>query len=351
MKRKLEFKETKEKFLKGLLLKNYAETTIQIYRRVFVTFEAYLKKINKVDLRTLTTGDLQSYQTGILEKPWAPATREMTLARMKVFFKYLFEKQFIWQDLAQGIQVPARQRRLPKVLTLDEIATLLAIPIETKKAGLRDKAILELLYSSGLRASEVCNLDVMDIDFENGCVFVARGKGSKDRLVPVGRKALLALKDYLVKQRHHFEKRPHQRTRCPRSPKLFLNVKGMPLTLGTFEKMFEWRKRLAVIRKRVYPHLIRHTMATHLLESGANIRVVQEILGHRDLSTTTLYTHLDKSDLRRIHHKYHPRAKWRFTENKKMYFENPLSKEVFSHYHPRGKWIFFSKEHRGVSSS
>lgn len=199
---------------------------------------------------------------------------------------------------------------------------LLSLRFDKQWLGLRDKAILELLYSSGLRPGELRNLEVSAVDLLHEEVFVAEGKGKKDRFVPLGHFAAVAIKCYIENLRPQLEKTPQQ--------KLFLTKNGLPMSASDLVLTLRRHVKCAHIKKRVYPHLIRHTMATHLLESGLDIIFIQKMLGHEVLDTTMLYTHVDKTVLRKLHHKYHPRGNWRFAAPKKTVISETINNGTIS---------------------
>jgi integrase/recombinase XerD len=191
---------------------------------------------------------------------------------------------------------------LPAPLTLDEITRIIAQPEGEGALALRDRALLELGYASGLRVSELCGLTRSHVDLQEGAVTVI-GKGDKQRIVPFGRAAASALTEYLERGRPQIA----QRARAPRHDQVFLNAQGGPLGRMGFWKILRGHARRAGIERRVHPHALRHTFATHLLEGGADLRVVQELLGHASVTTTVIYTHLDRAYLREVHRTFHPR--------------------------------------------
>lgn len=219
------------------------------------------------------------------------------LIAIRVFFRYLTQERLVREDVSARVEAPKVWRLLPHILSEEEVERLLAAPDPHTWRGARDKAMLELLYATGLRVSELVNLRWCDVDLNAGflrCV----GKGGKERLVPVGAPACAALRAYLA-------------LRGPGAPHdpLFLTARRTAMTRVNFWKRISHYATQAGIDKSVYPHILRHSFATHLLTHGADLRIVQEMLGHADISTTQRYTHVDHHRLRLIHHQYHPRAR------------------------------------------
>lgn len=222
------------------------------------------------------------------------------LSTLRSFCAFLLRAGALKSDPTAGIAAPRQWQRLPAFLTLAEMDKLLEAPGETTPLGLRDRAMLQLLYASGLRVSELCQLQLSDLNDELGVVRVF-GKGNKQRLVPVGRAALDALRQYLLQGRSKLLKRRP-------SPYLFVSRRGEPLTRQAVWKLLKAYATRAGISRRLSPHIIRHSFATHLLEGGADLRSVQLMLGHADISTTQIYTHVMRSRLRQTLDEHHPRA-------------------------------------------
>jgi integrase/recombinase XerD len=230
----------------------------------------------------------------------SPATIRRQISSLHTYFGFLVAEGVLVDDPSDRLETPKRGRRLPDVLSVAEMEALLAAPSPDDSLGWRDRALLELGYGAGLRVSELCSLDVSDLLLSEGLVRVL-GKGGKQRLVPIGRKVIGALSVYLHTTRPVLE-------RGAGRGRMLLNARGAPLSRvgawGIIKRLVE----RAGIRKRVTPHTLRHSFATHLLEGGADLRAVQEMLGHADLSTTQIYTHVDREYLRSIHKRYHPRG-------------------------------------------
>jgi len=230
----------------------------------------------------------------------APTTIRRQISAIRTYFKFLVGEGLATRDPSERIESPKRWRTLPEVLTVAEIEKLLAAPNTDEPLAIRDRALLEFAYATGARVSELVALKLQDILFEDG-VAGGFGKGAKERLVPVGRRALGAVALYAREIRPTLDRGKARGI-------LFLNARGTPLSRVGAWGVIKATARRAGLAKRVTPHTLRHTFATHLLEGGADLRAVQEMLGHADLATTQLYTHVDRDYLRTVHKSYHPRA-------------------------------------------
>ena len=222
------------------------------------------------------------------------------LATLRSFFRFLLQEEILRRDPTEHIESPRVWKRLPKFLSLGEVERLLAQPDAATLLGLRDKAMLELLYATGLRVSELVNLKVGDVQLEAGYLRCL-GKGSKERVVPLGRKAIAAVETYLRRARPRLVKRRA-------SAHLFLSRRGQGMTRQHFWHLLGGYVRAAGIRTRLSPHGLRHSFATHLLERGADLRTVQVLLGHADISSTEIYTHVAQERLKQVYRAHHPRA-------------------------------------------
>jgi integrase/recombinase XerD len=230
----------------------------------------------------------------------SPATIRREVSAIRTYFGFLLGEGRITDDPSDRLESPQRWRRLPEVLSVREIEALLAAPHVDEPMAWRDRALLELAYGVGLRVSELCGLGLTDLLLSDGLVRVF-GKGSKERLVPIGRSVIGAVSTYLHTLRPSLD-------RGKANGRLLLNARGEPLSRVGAWGVVKRCARRAGITKRVTPHTLRHSFATHLLEGGADLRAVQEMLGHADLSTTQIYTHVDREYLRSVHKQYHPRA-------------------------------------------
>ena len=225
---------------------------------------------------------------------------KLMVVALKIFFRFLIAKRIVERDPAEALALPRIERYLPETLNELQVEQLLE-SIDTKAVhGLRDRAIIELLYASGLRISELANARLENFNFEERIVRVT-GKGNKTRLVPVGQKACEALAAYLSVERPKLVK--------PRSgSEIFLSARGSKLTTARIWQIVKKHAQRSGLEKNVYPHLLRHSFATHLLGNGADLRIIQEMLGHADISTTQVYTHVDQQRLKAVHRQFHPRA-------------------------------------------
>ncbi len=228
------------------------------------------------------------------------ASIKLIVVALKIFFRFATARGFVTRDPAEALSLPRIERYLPETLNEIQVEQLLESVDEIAPLGLRDRAILELLYASGLRVSELAGAKLEHLDLESGLVRVT-GKGNKTRLVPVGRRARTAIERYLAQERPDLVK--------PRSgSEIFLSVRGGRLTTTRIWQIVKACARRAGLETNIYPHLLRHSFATHLLSNGADLRIIQEMLGHADISTTQVYTHVDQQRLKAVHRKFHPRG-------------------------------------------
>jgi integrase/recombinase XerD len=249
---------------------------------------------------SLTPKVLREFVYHLKDLGLAPASIRRQISTVRTYYRFLIGEGHATQDPSDRLELPKGWRRLPDVLTHDEVDALLASPNPDEPLAWRDRALLEIAYATGVRVSELVGLEVGDLWFDDGLVRVM-GKGSKERHVPIGRRALGAAALYAREIRPTLDKGKSD-------GRFFLNARGTPLSrVGAWAIIKRCADR-AGIPKRVTPHVLRHTFATHLLEGGADLRAVQEMLGHADLSTTQIYTHVDREYLRTVHKKYHPRA-------------------------------------------
>jgi len=253
-----------------------------------------------------TPGDVADFLEGLAKggedrPPASPATIHRKSACLRSFYRHLRRDGLLDTDPTATLSTPRRSRKLPQVLTRGEVEKLLAQPRGTEPAALRDRALLEVMYACGLRASEAIGLELMDVDIDEG-VLRARGKGSKERVVPIGQAALKALRIYLERGRPKLVKGAPE-------VHLFVNFRGGHLTRQGLYKIVRRHAQTAGLADRMSPHTLRHTFATHLLSGGCDLRSVQEMLGHADVSTTQLYTHLSSERLKDVYFRAHPRAR------------------------------------------
>jgi len=248
----------------------------------------------------VTPADVRSYMSSLSESGLAPTSVRRAQSALRTYFGFLLEEGVTDQDPTEGLESPKVGRPLPDVLSFEEVLGLLGAPRLDSPVYWRDKAILEVLYATGVRVSELIGLKVANLDLEVGLCTVW-GKGAKERMVPFGGPARVSLDRYLQDVRPELD-------RGSSGGHVFLNRKGGPLSRTAIWNLVRDAARAAGLSKKVSPHTLRHTFATHLLEGGADLVVVQELLGHADISTTQIYTHLDREYLRGVHKKYHPRS-------------------------------------------
>lgn len=283
------------------LEKGLADNTISSYnndltRLLEFTFDNGVSYYQDISLDLLEKFFNQLYELGINN-----SSRARYLSAIRELFKYLNYKRIITDNKTEKLDLPKPSRKIPEVLSFHEISSILdTIDIHTN-LGIRDRAMLETLYASGLRVSELIGVKERDILFDEGIIRVF-GKGSKERIVPIGTSALGFIKQYLTEVRFHLKKSKNQ------TDELFLNSRGGSLSRMGIWKIIDKYVRMTNIEKNVHPHTFRHSFATHLLEGGADLRAVQEMLGHSDISTTQIYTHIDNQYLKEIHSSFHPRA-------------------------------------------
>jgi integrase/recombinase XerD len=282
--------------------KGLSPNTVSAYRRDLVKFEAFAKK-RKLTLEGVTRGDLVDFLASLYREKLESRTVARHLVTLRNFFRFAQIQELIAADPTINLESPKVRRTLPGYLKLEEVERLLNQPDANVPLGLRDRAMLEVLYSTGLRVSELVSLRVSDLDGKTGCVRCI-GKGDKERIVPVGRKALGMVDKYLREARPEILKKG----KAASSPTLFVNRRGASLSRVGVWKILSGYGRRAGLRVALTPHMLRHSFATHLLERGADLRSVQLMLGHADISTTQIYTHVVEERLKQIYKAHHPRA-------------------------------------------
>jgi len=271
-------------------------------RRSLEEFAAWLSSVKKITAPTaVTLGVITDYLAHSKKRGLSTSSIKLAVVAIKILFRFLLARGLIEADPAEYIPLPRAERYLPETLNELQVEQLLESISTVQPLGLRDRAMIELLYASGLRISELANARLESLLLEERIIRVT-GKGNKTRLVPVGRKACEAIGEYLAKERPGMVKK---RT----GSEIFLSVRGTKLTTVRIWQIVKRIARHAGIEVNVYPHLLRHSFATHLLGNGADLRIIQELLGHADVSTTQIYTHVDQQRLKAVHHRYHPRAR------------------------------------------
>ncbi len=281
--------------------KGYSVHTQGAYRRDLSKFIHFAQKErNMQDLGQINKNVILDYLSWQLDQGLNNSTLARTLSSIKSFYKYLQLEGHIKNNPAFDLETPRIKRKLPHILSVEEVDALMKQPDVVKPIGIRDRAMLELMYGTGLRVSELLSLQMEDINF-TAEFLRCMGKGSKERILPVHHTSIYWMQRYLARSRNFLVKKPQERT-------LFLNARGTSLSRQGFFKILSQYGQGADIKKVLSPHILRHSFATHLLENGADLRIVQELLGHADVSTTQIYTHLTRSRLREIYDDCHPRA-------------------------------------------
>jgi integrase/recombinase XerD len=280
--------------------KGLSPNTVMAYRQDLAKFQVFAQK-RKLALAAVTRDDLVDFLAALYRQKLESKSVARNLVTLRNFFRFAQMNELIAEDPSINLESPKIRRSLPGYLRLEDVERLLLQPDQKTPLGLRDRAMLEVLYSTGLRVSELVGLRAGDLDSKVGCVRCV-GKGDKERLVPVGKKALAMVERYLT------EARPQLLGKSPAVATLFLNRRGRGLSRVGVWKILSAYGRRAGLRVALTPHMLRHSFATHLLERGADLRSVQLMLGHSDISTTQIYTHVVEERLKQIYKAHHPRA-------------------------------------------
>jgi integrase/recombinase XerD len=285
------------------LERGLSRNTLNAYRTDLLQYGEFLadRGLDPLEVRPADIGDfLADLATGNGRPACSAATVHRKTACLRSFYKHLRRDELIGDDPTAALSAPRRAKKLPQVLNQSEVRKLLAAPRGGEPTALRDRALLEVMYACGLRASETVGLELAEVDLHEGFLR-ARGKGSKERLVPLGRQAIAAISAYLRGGRPKLVGERHE-------PRLFVNFRGGPLSRQGLYKIVRRHAREAGLAGRMSPHTLRHSFATHLLAGGCDLRAVQEMLGHADIATTQMYTHLSGQQLKDVYFKAHPRA-------------------------------------------
>ena len=290
-----------ERFLEYLSLEcGLSDNTRAAYAADLEDFHRWIHAAGVDSLNALTRRQVLDYLTAAKERGLSVNTLSRRLVAIKVFFRYLVREQLLHRNVTEVMESPRLWKILPSTLSIREVERLLAAPAAERPAGVRDRALLELMYATGLRVSEVAGLRLEDLHFDSGCLRCT-GKGNKTRIVPLGGAAARQLQSYLRDVRAKGEKDRSNGA-------VFLTYRGRAFSRKGIWKLVRAHARLAGIQKRVTPHTLRHSFASHLLANGAPLRVIQEMLGHADIATTQVYTHVDQNRLKSVHAQFHPRA-------------------------------------------
>ncbi|MFB3884297.1 MAG: site-specific tyrosine recombinase XerD [Thermodesulfobacteriota bacterium] len=280
--------------------KGLSRNTIDAYSHGLNRFLDYLKAKGVQEISRVSKLDVRAFLLALKRQGLSTKTVVRNLAAIRSFFHFLIQEEILEANPIEELESPRIPKTLPEILTLKEVERLLEQPDPKTPMGIRDRAMLEVLYATGMRVSELTRLPINQVNLEAGYVLVL-GKGSKERIIPLGNEAMKWVTHYLGGARGRLAKRKE-------SPFLFVNRMGNGLSRQQFWKMIKAYGRRGGIRKRITPHLLRHSFASHLLERGADLRSVQMMLGHVDISTTQIYTHVTGERLKKVHQKFHPRG-------------------------------------------
>ena len=289
-----------ELFLDYLInVRELSSNTLESYIRDIRQFEVYLRE-HALSLEKVTKTIIITYLITLQKSGKATSTISRNLASIRCFYQFMLNERYIDTDPSANLESPKVEKKLPSVLTKKEAALLLDQPKPTDAKGSRDKAMLELLYATGIRVSELISLDISDIDLSSGLIF-CRNSESKSRSIPVGNIAMKYIKIYLDEFR---------RKLCPNESNtlLFVNFHGKKMTRQGFWKIVKYYSAKANINKTITPHTLRHSFAVHLIENGADLQAIQEMLGHSDISTTQIYSKINRNKIKEVYKKTHPRA-------------------------------------------
>lgn len=292
-----------EKYLDEFINYLMAERSLSKLSAEFYTNDTkqFLATINsRVSIKNIKESDLTNYIHNLNNLKLTSASISRKLTSIKMFFRFLVADNVLTNDPSENIEMPKTSKKLLSVLSVQEISKIIASANTQEPKDMRAKALFEILYASGLRASELLSLQIDDISFNDGFIRVL-GKGDKERLVPIGKPALDALRNYYNHGRREFVKNKV-------TPYFFVNTHGKKLSRMGLHKILKQYVNKTKITKRVTPHTFRHSFATHLLEGGANLRAVQEMLGHANIATTQIYTHIDREYLKQVYKTFHPRS-------------------------------------------
>ena len=290
-----------DQFLSYLTVeKGLAKKTLEAYSHDLNRFLNYLQEKKIEDVLGVTKLDVRAFLLTLKAKKLSNKTVVRNLVAIRTFFRFLTQEGKLESNPVEDLESPQLAKTLPEILSLQEVEQLLETPKPQTPLGIRDRSMLEMLYATGMRVSELVSLQMNQLNLEGGYVLLL-GKGSKERAVPIGGEAIKRVSDYLKGARQKLSKGKE-------SPFLFLNRSGRKMSRQVFWKNIKSYGRRAGIRKKITPHLLRHSFASHLLARGADLRSVQMLLGHADISTTQIYTHVTGERLKQVHKRYHPRG-------------------------------------------
>ncbi len=278
--------------------KKLSDNTLQSYRRDIIQYKKYIEA-NKINYTKVKTNDINAYLQYLHDMNKKSSTISRNLASIRLFYQFLLKNNNVKSDPTDGIHSPKVEKRIPNILTSQEVSLLLEQPKNIDLKGIRDKAMLEFAYATGMRVTEIISLNLEDINLEEG--FATCKNGNKQRNIPLGKLSLKALKEYIENSRPILIKSENEKA-------LFVNINGRRLTRQGFWKIVKYYKEQAHITKEITPHVLRHSFATHLLQNGAELKAIQTMLGHSDISSTQVYMQFQDESLKNVYRKAHPRA-------------------------------------------
>ena len=280
---------------------SYADNTIELYSWGLEQFKSFLQEKEIADLRKVNKQTIIEYQARVMTDTHAMETKAVKLRAVKRLFEYLTDKNLLLINPAEGLaKMRSQQRKIGAVLSQQQMQKVLLQPNMSLRTGIRDRTIMEVMYATGIRVGELQSLEVYDVDLKDEVLFIRKGKGRKQRVVPLGTKAAQCLKEYLEKVRPHWSKKN------PKERRLILNSSGLPITWGNVRTNIYLLAKKAGINKGASPHTFRRSCATHLIQNGADIVYVQKLLGHSNLKTTQRYTKVVPVDVKKTHKETHP---------------------------------------------
>lgn len=280
-------------------MKKTSENTEMSYRRDLYKVQVFMENRGIGDVNDITKDDLNAYVESMEAQKFAAATISRNIASLKAFFHYLVKEEIVTEDIAEELKAPKIEKKIPEILTMDEVIRLLDQPKGDSPKEIRDKAMLELLYATGIRVSELISLKVSDVNLKMG--YILCRDANKERIIPFGKEAKNALVKYLDKTREEM-------IGGNDSDVLFSNCSGQAMSRQGFWKLIKYYAKKADIKSEITPHTLRHSFAAHLVENGADLRSVQEMLGHSDISTTQIYANMNHNHIREVYAKAHPRG-------------------------------------------
>lgn len=278
--------------------KKLSENTLQSYKRDLKQFKKYIEDC-EIHYNRVKEADIKDYIKEMQEEGKKPSSISRCIASIRSFYQFVLKNKKVKVDPTEHIQSPKIEKRTPSVLTSKEVELLLDQPKDVDLKGIRDKAMLEFAYATGMRVTEIISLDITDVNLEDG--FVTCKNGTKQRNIPLGTMSLKALKEYIEEAREILIKNEKEKA-------LFVNINGSRLTRQGFWKIIKYYKEQAHITKEITPHVLRHSFATHLLQNGADLKAIQTMLGHSDISSTQVYMQFQDEGLKNVYRKAHPRA-------------------------------------------